>query len=145
MALKYLCLVLCVTFFAMEVHGRNEYVAYKRAINFYEAFQQCRLYGGHLASIESADENARVVTAVKAAGDFSKDWLIGATDLGNEGTFIWTGVNRKATYLNFNGGEPSNNDGSEHCVAIGSTAGSKWNDVPCNAKVEGFVCAYIRL
>ncbi|XP_035892474.1 perlucin-like protein [Anopheles stephensi] len=144
MALKYLCLVLCVTFFAMETYGRKDFVAYKRSLSFFQAFQQCRLYGGYLAFIESAEENAQVVTAIKAVGDLTSEWYIGATDLGFEGRFVWFGVNKRVSYMNFNGGEPNNING-EHCIVIGSNAGSKWNDVSCEYKAAGFVCAFISM
>uniref|UniRef100_A0A182NPC5 C-type lectin domain-containing protein n=1 Tax=Anopheles dirus TaxID=7168 RepID=A0A182NPC5_9DIPT len=114
-------------------------------MNYFTAWQTCRLYGGHLASIESADENARVVTAIKAAGNFGKEWFIGATDIGIEGQYVWIGLNKKITsssYTNWNAGEP-NNQGNEDCVAIGSAAGVFWNDVRCNLSVEGFVCAFV--
>uniref|UniRef100_A0A182STN7 C-type lectin domain-containing protein n=1 Tax=Anopheles maculatus TaxID=74869 RepID=A0A182STN7_9DIPT len=84
MALKYLCLIMCLALFATDVYGKKVYVAYKLPIDFFQAYQQCRLYGGHLASIESEAENAQVVTAIKAVGDLSKEWFIGATDLGSE-------------------------------------------------------------
>uniref|UniRef100_A0A182T102 C-type lectin domain-containing protein n=1 Tax=Anopheles maculatus TaxID=74869 RepID=A0A182T102_9DIPT len=129
MTLKCLCLVLCLALFATDAY----------------AYQQCRLFGGHLASIESEEENARVAAAINAVGDITKDWIIGGSDLGREGNYIWVGLNKKATYLNFNAGEPNNNGGSENCLAMGSAAGSKWNDIPCNYKGAGFVCAFIYL
>uniref|UniRef100_A0A4Y0BCQ8 C-type lectin domain-containing protein n=1 Tax=Anopheles funestus TaxID=62324 RepID=A0A4Y0BCQ8_ANOFN len=145
MAFKSLCLVLCLMLFAMEAHGAKTYVAYKRSLSFFQAWQQCRISGGHLASIESAEENARVEAAIRAVGDFTKEWIIGATDLGAEGNFVWIGLNKKATYLNFGPGEPSNNGGTENCLVMGSGGVSKWNDVTCdNTRAGGYVCAFGR-
>ncbi|XP_035892478.1 perlucin-like protein [Anopheles stephensi] len=141
MALRYLCLVLCLALFVTEADGCKEFVAYRRTVTFFQAFQQCRLFGGYLAFIESAEENAQVVSAIKAVGDFTKEWYIGATDLGNEGNFLWFGVNKKATYLNFVQGEPNNSGGTEHCVV---TASGKWKDMSCDYRAMGFVCAHIR-
>uniref|UniRef100_A0A182Q365 C-type lectin domain-containing protein n=1 Tax=Anopheles farauti TaxID=69004 RepID=A0A182Q365_9DIPT len=105
--------------------GYKNYVAYKQAnISYFGAWQTCRLYGGHLASIESADENARVVATIKAAGNSAKEWYIGLTDMGIEGRFIWIGLNKELnsmSYNNWNTGEP-NNVGNEDCTVIGSDA-----------------------
>ncbi|XP_050079591.1 perlucin-like [Anopheles maculipalpis] len=144
MALKYLCLVLCLALFATKAHGYNEYVAYKISATFFEAYQQCRLFGGYLASIDSAAENARAVTAIKAVGDINRQWYIGGSDLGKEGTFVWVGLNKRASYLNFGPSEPNNSNGIENCIAIGSISGTQWNDIPCSFKAPGFVCTYVR-
>ncbi|XP_052890414.1 perlucin-like protein [Anopheles moucheti] len=144
MAFKSLCLVLCLTLYTMEAHGYMDYVAYKRAVNFFQAWQQCRLFGGHLASIESAAENTRAEDAIMAVGDFSKDWLIGGTDLGSEGNFVWIGLNKKTTYTNFYKGEPNNNKGVENCLVMGVASSRQWNDVACDYVSGGFVCAFVR-
>ncbi|XP_053667956.1 perlucin-like protein [Anopheles marshallii] len=144
MAFKSLCLLLCLALFATEAHGYKDYVAYKRAVNFFQAWQQCRLFGGHLASIESAEENTRAEAAIMAAGDFSKDWAIGGTDLGSEGNFVWIGLNKKTTYTNFYKGEPNNNNGVENCLVMGVASSRQWNDVACDSVAGGFVCAFVR-
>uniref|UniRef100_A0A182NPC3 C-type lectin domain-containing protein n=1 Tax=Anopheles dirus TaxID=7168 RepID=A0A182NPC3_9DIPT len=141
MVSKTLLLALSVALFAIDAYGYKKFVAYKQTMNYFTAWQTCRLYGGHLASIESAGENARVVTAIQAAGSIGNAWFIGATDIGIEGQFVWIGLNKKITsssYTNWNTGEPNNQD-NEDCVVIGYNAGVSWNDVKCNYSVEGFV------
>uniref|UniRef100_A0A182NPC9 C-type lectin domain-containing protein n=1 Tax=Anopheles dirus TaxID=7168 RepID=A0A182NPC9_9DIPT len=143
MTSKLLVVTVCLALFAIaEAHGDRKgfkrYIAYKRNINFFTAWQTCRLMGGHLASIESADENARVVDAIKAVGNINKDWFIGGTDIGIEGRFVWIGTNKEitsSTYRNWNNGEPNNSGGNEDCTAMGT----KWNDIGCYSDVEGFV------
>uniref|UniRef100_A0A182WHS0 C-type lectin domain-containing protein n=1 Tax=Anopheles minimus TaxID=112268 RepID=A0A182WHS0_9DIPT len=124
----------------------KEYKAYKRqGIQFFHAYQLCRLYGGHLASIESADENARTESAIRAAGgDFTGEWYIGG--IGTNDKFIWIGLNKKATYLNFYAGEPNNLPKTvEHCLVMGIGGQSKWNDMNCDyTQAVGFVCAFVR-
>uniref|UniRef100_A0A182SE75 C-type lectin domain-containing protein n=1 Tax=Anopheles maculatus TaxID=74869 RepID=A0A182SE75_9DIPT len=105
----------------------------------------CRQKGGHLASVESADENARVEAAIKAVvGDKASYWWIGGMDYGAEGRFVWYPLNKVVDYKNFVPGEPNNSYGAEDCLAVDSTKQYKWNDVGCNAQVEGYVCAFIR-
>uniref|UniRef100_A0A182WE59 C-type lectin domain-containing protein n=1 Tax=Anopheles minimus TaxID=112268 RepID=A0A182WE59_9DIPT len=142
MSFKSLFLVLCLVGLAMEAQGAKKYLAYYRSVNFFQAWQQCRLYGGHLASIESEQENGQVAAAIKAVGDMKLQWLIGGTDIGFDGSFIWIGLNQEATYLNFLEGEPNNHNGPEDCLTMGHLGTDKWNDVPCDFKAGGFVCAF---
>uniref|UniRef100_A0A182NPC8 C-type lectin domain-containing protein n=1 Tax=Anopheles dirus TaxID=7168 RepID=A0A182NPC8_9DIPT len=119
MASKILVLTLCLALFAIEAHGFKRYVGYRRNLNYFAAWQACRLMGGSLASIESADENGRVVDAIKAAGNFASHWLIGGTDIGIEGRFVWIGINKELTssmYTNWATGEPSDTNGSKDCI-----------------------------
>ncbi|XP_001688318.3 mannose-binding protein [Anopheles gambiae] len=143
MLFKTLCLLLCLALFDIQVNGFKHYVAYKRKIKFFSAWQQCRLYNGHLASIETPEENAQVARAIKAVGDITDDWYIGGTDIGFEGRFVWIGLNKIASYLNFNPGEPNNNKNEDCLIMKGSKAGEKWSDVSCEYEAEGFVCAFI--
>uniref|UniRef100_A0A182QL56 C-type lectin domain-containing protein n=1 Tax=Anopheles farauti TaxID=69004 RepID=A0A182QL56_9DIPT len=143
MASKTLFLVLCLALFAIEVHGAKTFKAYRRKTAFFTAWQICRLYGGHLASILSAEENAMVESAIEAVGTFDGYWFIGGTDIGVEGRFIWIGLNMAingAAYKNWNTGEPNNLNGNEDCIAMAT--GAKWIDIPCDSKLEGYVCAF---
>ncbi|XP_052902141.1 E-selectin-like [Anopheles moucheti] len=145
MTFKSLCLALCLALFVVEAHGYKEYVAYKGKVDFYQAWQLCNSYGGHLASIESAAEQARAEDAVRAVGNFAVEWFIGA--IGANDQFAWIGINKKATYLNFAAGEPNNlPKGAENCIVIGAGGStSKWNDIKCDYKqAAGYICAFVR-
>uniref|UniRef100_A0A4Y0BJ82 C-type lectin domain-containing protein n=1 Tax=Anopheles funestus TaxID=62324 RepID=A0A4Y0BJ82_ANOFN len=144
MAYKSLCLVLCLALFTMEAHGYNRYVAYRRSATFFQAWQLCRLHGGHLATIETAEENARVEQAIKAVGQLNMVWIIGGTDLGAEGNFIWVGLNKKITYTNFNSWEP-NGGTAQNCLAVGMSTVPKWNDINCSQVHDGYVCGFTTL
>uniref|UniRef100_A0A182WAZ6 C-type lectin domain-containing protein n=1 Tax=Anopheles minimus TaxID=112268 RepID=A0A182WAZ6_9DIPT len=126
---------------AMEVHGRR-YTAYHRPADFFQAWQQCRLMGGQLAPIESEQENSQVVAAIRAVGDLRQQWIIGGTDVGFDGNFLWIGLNQQINYANFFDGEPNNHNGGEDCLTIGIAGTDKWNDIPCHHRQIGFVCAF---
>ena len=86
----------------------------------------CEQWGGYLATINSANENA----FVKDLTNCSKTWL-GLTDSVSEGAFIWVDGNPLAgpfIYSNWEEGEPNNKSG-EDCVQIYSDG--KWNDEGC--------------
>jgi len=60
----------------------------------------------------------------------AKAW-IGLNDLGNEGTFTWTG-GKPLNYTNWKSGEPNNHGGDEHCVYLNPEG--KWMDQECEAR-----------
>ncbi|XP_053677334.1 collectin-10-like [Anopheles nili] len=142
MIFKILCVSLCVALLASQAHGFNEYVAYKKDLSFFKAWQTCRLQGGNIASITSDAENDRVKAAITAKGSLSDKWYIGATDIGYEGRFFWIGLNMEllsTSYANYDTGKPSASSGSDDCLVM--STGGKWSDVGCDG-VTGYVCAY---
>ena len=80
--------------------------------------------GGHLVSINSAEENA----AVRALGGSSALW-IGLNDIDSEGTFVWSDGS-PVTYTNWVPGEPNDYFGfgvmGEDCTLM--TASGSWNE-----------------
>ena len=61
---------------------------------------------------------------------------IGATDVAEEGNFIWTSDNSTVGFVNWYPGEPSNSNG-EDCVAI--CRNEHWSDYRCNVKFP-YIC-----
>uniref|UniRef100_A0A182WE58 C-type lectin domain-containing protein n=1 Tax=Anopheles minimus TaxID=112268 RepID=A0A182WE58_9DIPT len=118
------------------------YIAYKDQVNFFTAWQQCLLYGGKLASIETADQNALVLEAIKRSRG-TGGWWISGTDIGLEGSWIWLSKNipvgSNNGYVNFAMGEPTNSGTGENCLAIEQSP--LWNDLPCE-KLINYVCEY---
>uniref|UniRef100_A0A182T0K7 C-type lectin domain-containing protein n=1 Tax=Anopheles maculatus TaxID=74869 RepID=A0A182T0K7_9DIPT len=126
------------------VQGVKVFVAYKRNINAMQAMQVCTEQGGHLASIESLAEHNQVIAAIAATGYpiEGKQWLIGGTDRGIEGQWMWMGVDREMKYKNFRSGEPNNYQDQDCLMIIGVGPVKQWDDVWCDFVCYGFVCAY---
>lgn len=81
-------------------------------------------YLGHMASINSAQENSWLVST----GGWSHGVYLGGTDLSVEGTWMWDS-GEPFSYTNWNPGEP-NNAGNEDFLQLYSTG--RWNDIPWN-------------
>ncbi|XP_053677356.1 low affinity immunoglobulin epsilon Fc receptor-like [Anopheles nili] len=149
MIFKILCVSLCVALLASQAHGTfdgsdrfYEYVAYRKDLSFFKAWQTCRLQGGNIASISSYEENIRVLRAISQKGSLLAKWYIGATDIGYEGRFFWIGLNKEllpTSYTNFATGQPSASSSSDDCLVM--SIGGKWSDAGCDG-VTGYVCAY---
>ena len=95
-----------------------------------EASAACQAAGQHLASVQSAAENALLVTA--AAGN--RVW-IGGTDAASEGTWVWSPSGTPLSYANWGVLEPNNAGNGEDCL----NGPELWNDLPCTAK-QKYVC-----
>jgi hypothetical protein len=83
----------------------------------------CQAWGGDLAQIDSAEENAQLAQRPEGAA-----W-IGATDLVDEGTFRWAGGDL-LEYTEWLMGQPNNLQGLEDCAEL-RTIDGQWADVPC--------------
>lgn len=68
-------------------------------------------------------------------------YWIGLTDEVVEGKWIWYGTNTTASFFDWNGGEPTNAGGNEHCVHVYlySENNFNWNDLPCTSE-NFFIC-----
>lgn len=84
-------------------------------------------YGASLISLQSATENACIVSELNTNGFGGVIW-IGFNDVANEGSHVWYDQS-PIVYTNWNGGEP-NNSGNEDCVQI--YPDGKWNDLKCS-------------
>ncbi len=89
-------------------------------------------YGSNLISIQSAAENACILTDLNRLGYTSGEVIwIGFNDEAVEGSFVWYDQS-PIVYTNWAPGEP-NNSGNEDCTQIypgGSNPGT-WNDLKC--------------
>ena len=101
-------------------------------MNWYDARVNCQTWGGDLASIASADENAAVVS-IGSYSIFDPCW-IGLNDIETEGTFVWSDGSN-SSYRNWNGGAPNNGE-NEDCALVELIT---WNAIPCN---ESFSSCY---
>lgn len=90
-----------------------------------QAFAQT--LGANLVSIQSAAENACIISSINSINQGGIIW-IGFSDEVQEGNFVWYDQ-APVTYTNWAPGEP-NNQGNEDCTQI--YADGLWNDLPCN-------------
>ena len=101
-----------------------------------DASAACLAAGLQLATVQSASENALLLTA--AAGN--RVW-IGGTDAASEGEWKWSSTGTPLSYTNWYSGQPDNWGGNEDCLEFNWKASSpgKWNDGPCSVKRK-YVC-----
>jgi len=103
-----------------------------------------RRLGGHLVTIQDADENAWVSSTFGSIDGFSRNLWLGLSDEGHEGVWMWI-TGEPLLYTNWADGEPNNFwEGTEHYGHMWSSSGYKWNDAtpigtavgPINGVVE---------
>merc|ERR1712086_1037417 len=103
------------------------YTLMNDALSWGDANAACQAAGLQLASVQSAAQNALLVTA--AAGNIV--W-IGGTDAASEGTWVWSPSNTPLSYTNWDAGEPNEYPhyiGGEDCMQFYTNG--KWNDERC--------------
>jgi len=114
--------------------GSNCYKYFEASLTWQNAENQCKLEGGHLASIHSKEENDFIKSITTP-----KWFWIGLTDF-TEGVWVWSDGS-PFSFSNWSGSGPSNSGGNEDCTHGTQEEPGSWNDVNCaSASVLGFVC-----
>jgi cysteine-rich repeat protein len=131
----------CSNFCRIECSGTGEYLrpfiqsCYRllpdKPLAWGGASNDCVTWGGWLATIDSAEEQAFVASLVS-----DRTW-IGANDKTVEGDFAWDS-GEPWGYQNWATGEPSDTLG-EDCVELNATLDFAWNDTAC-ADPHVFLC-----
>jgi hypothetical protein len=131
------------------------------------AADRCELEGMRLAWIETEEENEFLVDSIAAAdvpapADDEVLTYMGASDSGNEGTWIWRGRGAildgfqfwqqganvgtavNGAFESWSPGEPNNSDDDENCGALSVFGGNNrvpgnWDDRDCDSALP-FVC-----
>lgn len=107
--------------------------------NWNTAQAQAASVGGNLVSVNSAAENAALLSAAQAQG-FSGGIWIGFTDAASEGNWVWSNGSSNS-YTNWNGSEPSNSGGfpcyTDEDGAIMQLSNGQWNDLALNNGCPG--------
>lgn len=116
-------------------NGHTYYLIYPS--NWFDAETQAVELGGHLVTINDADENEWVRANVLTCGGVDRRGWIGLTDEALEDTFAWTsGEVPNPFFLNWAAGEPNNANGTEHYVEMLGGNG-QWNDLPAAGATAG--------
>ena len=102
------------------------------ALSWGDANAACLAAGLQLATVQSAAQNAALITA--AAGN--RVW-IGGTDAASEGAWVWSASNTPLSYINWDAGEPNNYGRGEDCMQV--IENGKWNDRKCGNSLK-YVC-----
>ncbi|MGH7132972.1 MAG: GC-type dockerin domain-anchored protein [Phycisphaerales bacterium] len=106
----------------------HSYYLYANGLTWLDAEDNAvALLGGHLASIDDADENEWVRVNVLNFGGTERRGFIGYNDVAFEGNFVWSNGS-SATYSNWNLGEPNNAGATEHYAEM--LGNGLWNDLP---------------
>ena len=120
----------------------HEYKLYNNALPWREAYKFCEQQGGHLATINSEEEQTFIYNIIKNKSTRSYTWL-GATDWYEEGNWKWI-TGSKIVYYNWADGEPNNNY-DEDFLMIYNNSG-KWNDGTdiyySDTKAYSFICEF---
>ena len=96
------------------------------AVSWPAASAACEAWGGSLARLDSAGEEAALLAARAAPADA---W-IGLSDVDVEGSMLWADGDAPDAYTNWADLQPDDLDGSEDCVEL-LADGRGWTDRPC--------------
>ncbi|XP_062533651.1 C-type lectin mannose-binding isoform-like [Armigeres subalbatus] len=91
--------------------------------NWIGAAEYCHLLGMRMAVIDTEAKQREIVRLAEHSLVFNAtktDLWIGASDLSQEGTFVWleTGIEVSTTYSNWAYGQPDNIRNNEHCLHV---------------------------
>jgi WD40 repeat protein/uncharacterized membrane protein YdcZ (DUF606 family) len=123
--------------------SNSHYYKLTASMNWLQAETQAVEWGGHLVTINDADENAWLVSTFGSSETF---W-IGYTDKDVEGSWKWIS-GEDSTYTNWRhyvgGSEPNDVAPGEDAATINFIYRSeylpgKWNDLPINSTMRGIV------
>ena len=118
------------------VYNGNRYTVFESNMTWTEARTYCEMLGGHLAYVNSAEEDA-FIYSLTSTGSKGGYWL-GGENITRGGTYQWAD-GTDLTYDNWDTGQADNYDGIEHYLEIWPSG--KWNDAP-NIESLGFVCEF---
>nr|AXN75969.1 lectin [Sinonovacula constricta] len=113
-------------------HGNQCYLFSHDIEPWSNAFDICKILGGFLVEVETAEEDRFLISQIQNLGGW---YWIGLTDLSEEGTFEWMTSGSRLTSSSYSGwfpGVPDNTNQTENCVHyLFYNNVYKWNDFPC--------------
>jgi hypothetical protein len=112
--------------------GGSCYEYFGELVSWDVAEQRCVVWGGHLASVESSEEDAFLAGWPRALGipaqDGSGIWL-GATDAARDGDFRWWDTS-PLVFANWGANQPDNAAGVD-CIEKRNDPAAAWYDQRC--------------
>merc|ERR1719341_2652521 len=105
--------------------------------SWYDSKRECKQSGGHLVEIDSREEQEALIGELERQGLMGYDapvygFWIGLTDIFHDGTWVWDHQGQPLNFSAWASGEPNNERGLQHCVAMNiRREGGKWDDVGC--------------
>ncbi len=111
---------------AVNPANNHRYVAYVTT-SWNAAEATAVAAGGHLATLNDAEENAWIQANFGTIGGTDRRSWIGINDAAIEGVMVWSS-GETVTYTNWNPGEPNNGGAGEDYVEFLGSNG-KWNDL----------------
>lgn len=94
--------------------------------------------GGHLATVETAAEQAFISSQLLAQFKGLDTVWLGLSDSSTEGTFVWV-TGKPLTYTNWAAGQPDNHGGIQDCVGMLPAKGRQWDDLSCDTSYPALV------
>ena len=105
--------------------------------SWYDSKRECKQSGGHLVEIDSLEEQEALIGELERQGLMGYDapvfgFWIGLTDIFHDGTWVWDHQGQPLNFSAWASGEPNNERGVQHCVAMNiRRERGKWDDVGC--------------
>merc|ERR1719289_452867 len=105
--------------------------------SWYNSKRECKQSGGHLVEIGSREEQEALIGELERQGLMGYDapvygFWIGLTDIFHDGTWVWDHQGQPLNFSAWASGEPNNERGLQHCVAMNiRRERGKWDDVGC--------------
>merc|ERR1719365_55796 len=118
-------------------HPSGCYLFHGVKSSWYDSKRECKQSGGHLVEIGSREEQEALIGELERQGLMGYDapvygiW-IGLTDIFHDGTWVWDHRGQPLNFSAWASGEPNNERGVQHCVAMNiRREHGKWDDVGC--------------
>ena len=129
-----------------EMFNGSYYKVYNTIMSWHEAKEYAEALGGHLATINSQDEQSFIESLIQ--GEYKQEYWLGGTDEVQEGEWVWV-TGEPFTFTNWASGEPNNSGGIEHYLIIINTWSNLnlfglWNDGTADGSNSiGFIVEWI--
>ncbi|VDI05066.1 Hypothetical predicted protein [Mytilus galloprovincialis] len=121
-----------------QYFGGYCYNFWKFQKSWHNAQEDCKGRNSNLIKIENDEENTWIVSSFLTAYTIDRIW-IGASDILNEGHWVWVSDGSNLTFSPWNYNEPNNSGtGGEDCAVVKQTD-MGWNDTPCGL-INQYVC-----